>query len=124
MKYIKTYEGINDGPQVGDYVICKKSSYKSCADINQFLSQNVGYIFKIGINYNIQYEIEIPENIQHFFGLRRSLSGTNPTTGSVASLKSKVGEKKHIYMRRHEILEFSSSKEELESKINAKKYNL
>lgn len=112
MKYIKKYESTSADPQEGDYVICQDEAYSGKADLNIFLAETVGYITDInrfGRDYNIRYDAKIPEKLlYHFFD----------------SVKGRLETYKQLNVVRKEIVHFSHNKEDLESMIAAKKYNL
>ena len=104
MKYLKTYEKINE-PQVGDYVICDEKMYDK---VNIFLNNNVGqlisrdpdeYGFKDEYDYIVKYE-NVPLDIKDYF---------------LSNVRS---------FGREEIIEFSSNKEDLEAILDANKYNI
>ena len=98
----KTYESINeDEPELGDYVICKESHEHEIV-VQNFLSQNIGKIVEMnkGYKYIVKYK-NIPNDTKKYF----IYQGTRG-------------------MDRNEIKYWSKDKEELESILNANKYNL
>lgn len=104
MKYLKTYENLNDSPQVGDYVMGDPYQFK---DINNFLSTEIGKIDRIndvelkidGYPYIVVFDTSIPG------------SSYGPKDKEMAFNKS-------------ELLAWDSSLDGLKLKIKAKKYNL
>ena len=115
MKYIKTYETIEDELQIGDFVICKEKensytysiySQDDYEKLQYFLENNIGLIKKKGKRatsqpyYKVFYDY-LPDNIKQYF--------------SPKNLRP-------IY--KEEILYHSSNKEDIEQILNAKKYNL
>lgn len=114
MKYIKTYEEINDNiPQVGDYVILNDDSTFDNDDMNylNFIKTSIGYIFKkpnVKFSY-IKYD-NIPDNIKDYFQYSDYSEGL------------KVGN--CILANDSNIQYWSKNKRELEPLLNAKKYNL
>jgi len=106
MKYIKTYETLNDFPKNGDYVICK-NDYLYVAtdrdDLNNFLKNNIGQIVDIQ-NLKYSYIIKfnnVPTDIRDYFN-------TDYLRG----------------FTRREILHYSKNKKDLELFINVNKFNL
>jgi hypothetical protein len=115
MRYLKTYEAINDNLQIGDYVICKTDTGDE--KIIDFIENNVGqYVRYITNNKevvdNFRYVIEY-ENVSF------ELSNYSYTFSYERDIPN-------ICMRvdRDEIIKYSKNKEELETIINANKYNL
>jgi len=115
MKYIKTYENINeDAPQVDDYVICEEYSDERELDI--FLANNIGKIVDIEKNtyfagikdiiYWVKYDSNIGEELETSFNF------------------GKYMEKNTRPFDKKEIKYWSKNKEELEHIISANKYNL
>ena len=112
MKYLKTYENNIDEPKIGDYVICKEKYFASGQPITtyklcEFVSNNVGKFirdrrvtqFKYLIEYeNVPKELKVSFNDDNMKNCRR--------------------------MERSEILYWSESKEDCETFLAAKKYNL
>jgi len=108
MKYLKRFENINT-PQVGDYVI---ASLKTDKDIGIFIANNIGQIVAISENdinklYTVKF-FNIEKDIEKFFF-------TEPEYGEYMTL---------MFFYKYEILAFSKNKEELETILNANKYNL
>ena len=117
MKYLKTYENLNE-PQIGDYCIC----YEERLDPNDndniilinFLKNNIGKIIRErdpnidainpNIHFFVQYE-NIPKELYIFF---RFVNGRNDVRG----------------MSKKEILKYSKNKKELEIFIDINKYNI
>ena len=105
MKHIKKFEQINNKPEIGDYVLCKAPNSALNPYLIDYLNSNFGQIVDefttntMGINYYVEYE-NIPEE-----------------------LKPKFLKSKRIY-REDSIIEYAKTKEELEVKLSAKKYNL
>jgi hypothetical protein len=109
MKYIKTFENINE-PQIGDYVVCEEE-YQRYSSGN-FARENVGEIIDTSENgyyYIIKYE-NVPENLKDELYFK--------------DLDSDKEYSDVIPMNRNEIKFFSPSKEYAESYISSKKYNL
>jgi len=103
MKYLKHYEN-SKNPKVGDYVICNELENKYM--LSEFIANNIGLIVRnfFGGSYQVKYE-NIPDEIKTCFGSDEKYSGLRG-------------------MFRKEIIDFESSKEKLEMKLNIKKYNL
>ena len=112
MKYLKTFENI-DEPQVGDYVAAeeKLSTTKEDLKINNFISNNVGYITdieegrlyrdslgnKVNTIYIVKYD-KYPKGVSSYFD--------------------------DLFFSKYEIKFWSKNKEDVEAYLNAKKYNL
>ena len=106
MKYIKTYEDVNNEPQIGDYVLCKQNEGFAKKSINNIISKNIGKILSKFVDYYIvYYDCFIPEKLKYFF------SNFN-------------GPKYSRLIKKYEIEHFSSNKEDLEILLKLKKYNL
>lgn len=117
MKYIKSYENIEDKPQIGDYVICHEtidfSDIQSIIhDVINIVNNNIGqYVYndeydsKSKYNYLIKFnDVNIPENLKLEF------------------LANDI--EKCRRMSREEIIYWSKTKEELEIKLTQNKFNL
>jgi len=110
MKYIKTYEDIDNEPKVGDYVMChelddtSRISNINKDEINIFLDVNIGQIQEYDNRkwYEVEYE-NIPQELIGWFN------------ASMLNCRS---------MKRSEILVHSKNKEDIEHLMSAKKYNL
>jgi hypothetical protein len=114
MKYIKLYEELNAKiPQIHDYVLCVESEYEdetineSEINLNNFISSNIGIIIdmvktdvKFKYDYHIKYE-NVPDDISMYFEY-------DNTRWSVKS----------------DIIHWSKDREDLETLLTAKKYNL
>jgi len=110
MKILKFNESFNIGePKLGDYAICiaANKNYKE-DDLNDFISENIGIIVVEKYNndrkypYVIKYE-NLPSNL-----IRYTNSDDNDT----------------IPFKEDEIIYWSENKEELESIIESKKFNI
>jgi len=103
MKYLKTFENSNN-PKVGDYVICNEIENRDI--LSEFISNNIGVVIRsfFGGSYQVNYE-NIPDEIKKFFANDEKYDGLRG-------------------MFRKEIIDFASSKEKLEIKLNIKKYNV
>lgn len=117
MRYIKTYENINE-PQVGDYVIGYSLYFSD--KTNNFLKNNIGKIIDSENNaynnpeYRVQYE-DVPDNVVDSVDFYTFV----PYEGNRFA--------KRVYfvkLVKSEINHFSKNKEDLEPYINANKYNL
>jgi len=108
MRYIKTYEEIDYGPEVGDYVVCKDNLLIDDRDYNyiNFLANNIGKLdsIKIGakkLYYFVTYE-NVPDNIDKDYFVK----------GYTISIDRK------------EIVFYSKNMENCETYLAANKYNL
>jgi len=104
MKYIKTYED-QKKLKIGDYVICHTTSkyvWNSDETIN-FINANVGRYIKYSRTYDLKYGVKY-ENMPSFLENNLDLD--------------------LLWFDRYEIFEYSDNKEELEIKLQTKKYNL
>ena len=114
MKYLKKFENIlNNTPEIGDYVICKETDwFIGQGSLNpliyiflNFINTNIGQIVDIdymGYDYMIKYE-NFPKIIQDYFHYK------NETSRGMAS---------------YEIINHSKNKEELETILMSKKFNI
>ena len=53
MKHIKTFENIQENPQIGDYVSCEDLDVDLFEYVHNFLSNNIGKIVKISDPNNL-----------------------------------------------------------------------
>lgn len=111
MKYLKKFENLNNPIEIGDYVICDEAildyTDKEYMKAINFVSNNIGKYVKylIADKYAvIQFE-NVPDDIKEYF-----------------SADDEFENCRNMYM--FEIIMHSKSKEELESKLAADKYNL
>lgn len=122
MKYIKTYEGLNnnDEPQIGDYVICKDSLFDedspSDKEMIDFLSNNIGQYVVTNQTYSkhkytIKYT-DIPFNIQRYFDPEDKYIATSDSERCIRGMK------------RDEIIFYSEDKLGCEAFFASNKYNL
>jgi len=118
MKYLRTYE-FNKEPQIGDYVVCKELEIygfdpdnKLIRKVDKFLSENIGQIVKMIEHpspYLVQY-LSCPYNLaDKAFKFGYSFANAMPKCRG---------------MHRDEIIYWSPNKEDCETFITAKKYNL
>jgi len=106
MKYLKTFENLLE-PQIGDYVKCDPPGFE-----DEFFKKNIGRLIKIDIEhhgsemkfYQIKFDVKVPEDIMKSFG---SALGDNT-----------------LSLNDYEVSNFAKTKEDLETKLNANKYNL
>lgn len=96
MKYLKTFESVNE-PQVGDYVSCEENDEYFTS---YFISNNIGVIIDVQDDlYFVKYN-NIPKDIKEYF------------------------DEYCRDMLRDEIKFWSKSKEDVDKYIATKKYNL
>src|ERR1035437_1281518 len=111
MKYIKKFENIKDGPKEGDYVLMKSTMMNP--DMNEFIDNNIGKILKIKPTQNYtSLEVEyknITIEIASKFGYNDYKNDEN--TGIHDFLMSSV-------------VDYSENNQDLEYKINARKFNI
>jgi len=115
MKHLKTYETINDGPQIGDYVIIKSNSPVDA--VVDFIENNIGQII----------DITYPKNLYHDKISRYSIKYTNIPKNITSYFYNNVIKGKFCNFRKSnysDIIEYSKNKEDLKIKLTANKYNL
>ncbi len=114
MKYLKTYEDINNEPQVGDYVICGVPGIRESdnPDMFNFIKNTIGQIVKIE-NSDTAY----PTYYVHYNNIPEYLKFDSRKSPSLSIFNEEP-------FRRKNITYWSKNKEELELKIIANKYNL
>jgi hypothetical protein len=120
MKYIKTYENIEDfrtsrEVQIGDYIIAKFIFNKIWDD---YINNQIGKLTKNEHPYNYQAKYDVSEDIYNsYFKHKRK--------GDRDFIKGEKG-KRYIIMHfnKNNIRYFSPNKEDLEILIAADKYNL
>lgn len=104
MKYLKQYEDYKDikNPNVGDYVLMRSEA--NIPEISDYINNNIGkvtktYQYSIEVTYDNPPIINLPPDAAKFPFTDREFS-------------------------KNQIVDFSENKDELESKISSKKYNL
>ena len=104
MKYIKEYEAKNN-MKIGDYVLCHTNSkyIHNSDETVDFIHSNVGRYVKYARGYDSKYGIKY-ENIPNI--IEKNL------------------DEGLLWFDRYEIFDYCKTAEELELKLNAKKYNL
>ena len=112
MKYIKNFEKINiNKPEIGDYVIAIDEDTHT--DVKNFINNNIGKIVNIknhkrfGVLYHTKYT-NVDDDIEEWFTKENNLD-------------KKCGIR-CFYL--HEIIAFSKNIEDLDTILNANKYNL
>ena len=106
MKYIKKFENLKDEPEVGDYTICISPNFVVNEKLIDFIESNIGRITKMydvsslkSKKYYILYD-NVPISLEYYF------------------------DKNTRIFNEDEIIEFAKTKEDLEIKLQANKYNL
>ena len=111
MKYIKTYETLNEGtPEIGDYVIIRMWTHLN-GELMNFINNNIGqiaYKSSLGNELTIKYD-NVPGKLQTHFVFPGSLSKDKRLSRT---------------FHKNEILYFSKDKTELEFELKVSKYNL
>jgi hypothetical protein len=110
MKYIKTYEDLKFEIQVGDYVQIK--THSSILNVKEFINNNIGIVSNINHTNDdiVVGYYDIPKVIEKFFN--KTYYKNNSIFPFTRSFDL------------NRVVEFGKTKEELEMKILAKKYNL
>jgi hypothetical protein len=117
MKYIRTYEKLRDIPEIGDYVCCHLLEGEPEEQIytNNFLNNNIGKLINIrGSGESQKYEVKFKNKFEHesqFSELYGSF-----IMGDI--------EKNIACFFDDEFDFFSKNKEDVETHLSAKKYNL
>lgn len=120
MKYIKTYETIiepefGDEPEVGDYVICEEVLGNNFSDLMNYLSTHIGKFIRYAEANDLTDRYEYPYLIE-YKNVYKKIAENFRNGG-------RKGETCRA-MNLSEIKHWSKNKEELESILVAKKYNL
>lgn len=113
MKYIKTYDSINNEPQIGDYVVCEDPGMEreGHEEMYDFITTNIGQITNIADGKsNPLYYI-------HYNNVPDKLKFENNINSSSYILDQEPYRRKNITM-------WSKNKEDLEIKIQQNKFNL
>ena len=127
MKYIKTYEKMNNNPEIGDYVICNDQT-QIPDDIQNFIQTNIGQIIdyeKFDTSsgrrndnpYCVKYE-NVPEEYCKY-----NVFLTDVKMANLIKFDLKPTEAVR-YFNKYEFVHISKDKEYLETFLIAKKYNL
>ncbi len=110
MKYLKYYDHLIEDehttPQFNDYVSCKEDDNENNNNLKEFISNNIGKIFKFNpktLQYQIQYDY-IPDNLKGRFIRRNG--------------------KYFRWLPITNIIEFDKSLPKLKLKLQSNKYNL
>ena len=104
MKYLKKFETITESKkmQVGDYILIR--STRNPEDLNNFINNNIGQIKKIeSKSIRVMYD-DIPEKFYKNFHTKDEGDGR--------------------LFGKDQIVEFAKTKENLELKIQMKKFNI
>jgi len=131
MKYIKTYESLNNEPEIGDYVLCT-DLFNSGDKLVNFIETNIGQFVRYSKDEDIEhkYAKNYPYMIQYnipdyFFSDDEIHDYFTPINDNDIKLCR--------IMKRNEILYFSPDKKNVEDKLenaypqiikNVRKYNL
>ncbi len=109
MKYLRLYEDYTsnkkDKLRINDYVICINSDSFVPDDINYFIENNIGKYVRFDNTPNID--------------LRYIIKYDNPPKSF-----TEYYNRDFMYFERGEIIDYSTSKDELEIILTSKKYNL
>jgi hypothetical protein len=99
----RIFENNEDKPKVGDYVLCDISKYSNDKELINFIKDNVGEIISYDkVTFYLVKYYNIPKELDDwYFG---------------------IGGVRHF--TEEDILLYASTKEELETKIKANKFNL
>lgn len=115
MKYLKSFETINQKPKIGDFIICDKSIadwYKYKDTLNNIISTNIGTVKNVARSsfgsYSIKYD-NISEDEEKLI---------------IDYCKDNDWTDHFIKIDFNDIQYWSNDKKELEILINANKYNL
>jgi len=122
MKYLKKFESINNEPKLGDYIMLKLEdvrlyvSHPSTKTLRyvDFINNNIGIVNNIEYDTNnnlvtirVVYE-NVPSELKQYF---------------LTGMKTKNNSYSRDYSPKN-IVDFASTKEELEMRLSANKYNI
>jgi len=140
MKHLKTYEMINNDnqkiPEIGDYVICKDTPFHNNFHIalnkalfENFTLNNIGQIIdikflsnKICTKYYVKYDTDIQDDILNYGFIKLENIG-DITNYKIYPVKN-ISYTNITDFEYKEILYFSKNKEDVETYLSSKKYNL
>jgi hypothetical protein len=129
MKYLKTFENMNNTPQIGDYVVCERGKGWSTIseDFNNYILNNVGKIIspikkdRITMSYiNKGYHYVKYFNVPDIF----YWAGEEPTEKRTILNCWWDKENCAILIKNNDILYSSKNIEDLEILLQSNKYNL
>ena len=108
----KIFENLKSELKVGDYVLMRSNA--SAKELLEFINNNIGQVIKINnfedLRIRVRYN-NIPDNVIPWFGFaERQFPPSIRTAARIFDI--------------NQIVEFAKTKEELELKLAAKKYNL
>lgn len=125
MKYLKYFEE-NSEPEVGDYVICQDKFYSQKIEFENYLKNNVGKIIKKTSDlYKVAFDNEPSLEILEYAFIQKNnaiISYLMELNFDIKTFQNKYSNV--VGFNINEIVEFAKTKEDLEAKIAAKKYNL
>lgn len=107
MKYLKTFEINNNNKiSIGDFVLMNyKPSHKLLINLSEFINNTIGVVINVSDDRIYVKYYNIPIKLKHFFKKINNIEDV-------------------MSMYYSDIIDFANTKEELEFKISAKKYNL
>lgn len=111
MKHVKHFEDINTKPEVGDYVFCQTS----LPEAKEFFDNHIGKISYIDDYYDDENDSLEKYHINFGVLLPRLVKNVFATVDLAPNL---------VTLASFEIIHFAKTKEEIETKISANKYNI
>ena len=121
MKYLRTFESIN-GPSVGDYVIVKSDFLDVDEEepnihiFNNFVNTTIGKLIKVDSSIVIISYDNVPDIIKDWFA-------SDIESKRAFKLGDLVGDNIRSF-KLSEVVGWARTKEDLEIKINANRYNI
>lgn len=116
----KLFENISQKLKIGDFVICKYYSNNDYQKLSDFISKNIGILMKKdgGDTVKVEYFPISNEDKKIFRKYRKDQGFDNPKS------KFNFSPDNYLIFDLDEVEYWSNNKEELETLIQANKYNL
>jgi hypothetical protein len=119
MKYLKLFEGLRNRPQVGDYAIVDFGNNSIWC---KYVSNNIGEVVGILDHYLIFFEVDDWIYDKFFDDPSESLDTRTFRKGLLEYRNGVRG--LSVQLPPERILAFSDNKEDLQLKLDAKRYNI
>lgn len=129
MKYIKQFEELKDGVEIGDYILfgSKNPNWDvPKTEYHKYLQTHIGKLFDYVPEYNaiyIEFD-ELPENPYIAASFFRGKTGKRLNDYVNIGSNLELNPDKYYALAPNKILYHSKNKEDIEMMMNSEKYNL
>jgi hypothetical protein len=123
MKYLKYFESMENGPEIGDYVVCEDNEGDSEDDIEfiNFLELSIGIVLDTNRNKEGFFSTQVGERFQIFKNELFLIKFENELPEFIVEPDLP---KNSLIFHDEEIVAFSKNRDELEIILSANKYNI